>query len=47
VAERRVRTIMEKDRALLLDGGLPKFLWAECLSHVTMLINMTLSSVTN
>ncbi|POM74618.1 Hypothetical protein PHPALM_8396 [Phytophthora palmivora] len=41
VAERRMRTIMERVRALLLDGKLPKQLWAECVGHVTTLLNMT------
>ncbi|GMF26093.1 unnamed protein product [Phytophthora fragariaefolia] len=41
VAERRMRTIMERVRALLLDGNLPKQLWAECVRHVTTLINIT------
>lgn len=47
VAERRMRTIMERVRALLIDGKLPKTMWAECLGHVTTLINMTPSSATN
>uniref|UniRef100_H3G5D3 Retroviral polymerase SH3-like domain-containing protein n=1 Tax=Phytophthora ramorum TaxID=164328 RepID=H3G5D3_PHYRM len=38
---------MERVRALLLDGNLPKPLWAECVRHVTTLINMTPSSKTN
>jgi hypothetical protein len=36
--------MLERVRALLLDGNLPKALWAECVSHVTDLINMTPSS---
>ncbi|POM70052.1 Transposon Polyprotein integrase [Phytophthora palmivora] len=47
VAERRMRTIMERVRALLLDGKLSKQLWAECVCHVTTLINMTPSSKTD
>ncbi|CEG38518.1 FOG: Transposon-encoded proteins with TYA, reverse transcriptase, integrase domains in various combinations [Plasmopara halstedii] len=38
---------MERVRALLLDGNLPKQLWAECVCHVTTLVNMTPSSTTN
>ncbi|DBA02746.1 TPA: hypothetical protein N0F65_010674 [Lagenidium giganteum] len=37
---------MERVRALLLEGNLPKQLWAECLCHVTTLLNMTPSSTT-
>ncbi|GMF49564.1 unnamed protein product [Phytophthora fragariaefolia] len=33
--------------SLLLDGKLPKQLWAECVCHATTLINMTPSSKTN
>ncbi|OWY98261.1 DNA binding protein [Phytophthora megakarya] len=40
-------TIMERVRALLLDAKLPKPLWAECVCHVTTLINMTSSSKTD
>ncbi|KAJ8575213.1 hypothetical protein ON010_g4002 [Phytophthora cinnamomi] len=47
VAERRVRTIMERVRSRLLDGKLPKQLWAECVCHVTTPINMTPSSKTD
>ncbi|POM64517.1 LOW QUALITY PROTEIN: Integrase catalytic core protein, partial [Phytophthora palmivora] len=47
VAERRMRTIMESVRALLLDGKLPKQLWAECVGHVTTLLNMTSSATTS
>ncbi|POM60817.1 Transposon Polyprotein integrase [Phytophthora palmivora] len=42
-----MRTIMERVRALLLDGKLPKQLWTECVCHVTTLINMTPSSKTD
>ncbi|OWY94461.1 Transposon protein [Phytophthora megakarya] len=38
---------MKRVRALLLDGKLPKRLWAECVCHVTTLINMTPSSKTD
>lgn len=47
VAERRNRTIMERVRALLFDGKLPRELWAECARHVCDLINMSPSSVLN
>ncbi|GMG18143.1 unnamed protein product [Phytophthora fragariaefolia] len=47
VAERHMRTIMERVRALLLNGKLPKPIWAECVCHVTTLINMTPSSKTD
>ncbi|GMF30851.1 unnamed protein product [Phytophthora fragariaefolia] len=47
VVGRRMRTIMERVRALLLDDKLPKQLWAECICHVTTLINMNHSSKTN
>ncbi|POM73801.1 Putative retroelement [Phytophthora palmivora] len=47
VAERRMRTIMERVQALLLDGKLPEQLWAECVDHVTTLLNMTPSSTTD
>ncbi|OWZ08982.1 hypothetical protein PHMEG_00018392 [Phytophthora megakarya] len=40
-------TIMEHVQALLLNGKLPKQLWAECVCHVTTLINMTPSSKTD
>ncbi|POM81592.1 Hypothetical protein PHPALM_425 [Phytophthora palmivora] len=41
------RTILEYVRALLLDGNLPKQLWAECVCHVTTRIKMTSSSKTD
>jgi hypothetical protein len=44
VAERRMRTSMEHVRALLFDGDLPRVLWAECIRHVTDLLNMTPST---
>ncbi|ETN16698.1 hypothetical protein PPTG_05853 [Phytophthora nicotianae INRA-310] len=42
-----MRTIMDRVRALLLDAKLPKTLWAECVSHVTTLLNMTPSENTS
>ena len=47
VAERRMRTYMERVRATLFDGNLPRISWAECVRHITDLVNMTPSSVTN
>ncbi|POM69551.1 Gag-pol Polyprotein [Phytophthora palmivora] len=47
VAERCMRTVMERVRALLLDGKLTKQLWTECVCHVTTLINMTHLSKTD
>ena len=47
VAERIMRTIMERVRVLLFDGNLPHELWAECSRHVGDLINMTPSSTTH
>ncbi|GMF13226.1 unnamed protein product [Phytophthora lilii] len=46
VAERRMHTILERVRALLLDAKLPKALCSECVSHVTTLLNMTPSENT-
>ena len=46
VAERKNRTIMEKARALLLDGDLPKQLWGEAINHACNLMNCTPSPVT-
>ena len=46
VAERKNRTIMEKARALMLDGDLPKQLWGEAVTHACNLMNCTPSSVT-
>ncbi|GMF42282.1 unnamed protein product [Phytophthora fragariaefolia] len=43
-AERRMRIIVERVRVLLLDVKPPKQPWAECVGHVTTLINMTPSS---
>ncbi|OWY90393.1 Retroelement pol Polyprotein [Phytophthora megakarya] len=37
---------MERVRELLLGASLPKPLWAECVIHVTTLLNMTLSTNT-
>jgi hypothetical protein len=47
VAERRMRTIMEHVRAVLFDGNLTRALWAECVRHVTDLLNMTPSVSTH
>ena len=41
VSERLNRTIMEKVRAMLLDSGMPKFLWAEAVTHAVYLKNRT------
>ena len=35
------RTIMEKVHAMLDDSGMPKFLWAEAVSHAVYLKNRT------
>ncbi|POM69751.1 Rve domain containing hypothetical protein [Phytophthora palmivora] len=47
VAERRMRTIMERVRALRLDGKFTKQLWADCVCHVTTLISITPKSKTD
>ena len=41
VAERGNRTNLEIVRAMLHDSGLPKFLWAEAVSHAVYLRNRT------
>ena len=41
VSECLNRTIMEKVRAMLDESGLPKFLWAEAVSHAVYLKNRT------
>ena len=41
VSERLNRTIMEKVCAMLHDSGMPKFLWAEAVSHAVYLKNQT------
>ncbi|GMF60746.1 unnamed protein product [Phytophthora fragariaefolia] len=46
VAERRMRTILERTRAFLIDGSLPQQLWTECVTHACNLINMTPSTAT-
>jgi hypothetical protein len=46
VAERRMRTLLERTRAFLIDGGLSKRLWGEAVKHANSLINCTPSSVT-
>lgn len=47
VAERRMRTLLERTRAFLIDGNLPQVLWGECVKHVADLLNITPSSVTD
>ncbi|GMF41455.1 unnamed protein product [Phytophthora fragariaefolia] len=44
VAERRIRTILERTRAFLIDGSLPQQLWGECVTHACNLINTTPST---
>ncbi|OJT02864.1 Retrovirus-related Pol polyprotein from transposon TNT 1-94, partial [Trametes pubescens] len=41
VSEQLNRTIMEKVRAMLIDSGLPHFLWGEAALHATWLKNRT------
>ena len=41
VAERLNRTLLEKVRAMLHESDLPKFLWAEAISHAVYLKNRT------
>ena len=41
VAERGMRTRAERARALLLESGLPQFLWEEAMKHATWLQNRT------
>ena len=41
VAKRLNRTLLEKVRAMLHESGLPKFLWAEAISHAVFLKNQT------
>ena len=41
VAERLNRTLLEKVRAMLHGGGLPKFLWGEAIKHAVYLKNRT------
>ena len=45
IAERRMRTIMEKVRALLLDGHLPNQLWGEAVVTVNDVCNCLPSTV--
>ncbi len=47
VAERRMRTILERVRAMLFDAKMPKVMWGECVVHAADLINMTPSTVTD
>ncbi|CAK1553247.1 unnamed protein product [Leptosia nina] len=42
-AERLNRTLMEKTRALLLDGAVPKYLWGEALLTASFLLNRCLT----
>jgi hypothetical protein len=44
VAERRIGLVVQKMRALLIEGSLPKFLWATALEYASWLINITPSS---
>ncbi|TYZ61361.1 hypothetical protein PybrP1_003638 [[Pythium] brassicae (nom. inval.)] len=43
VAERRMRTLLGRTRALLLDGSLPNELWGKCVVRVANVLNMTAS----
>jgi len=43
VSERGMRTRAERARALLLASGLPRFLWAEAMKHVTWIQNRSAS----
>jgi transposase InsO family protein len=47
VAERGNRTNLEIVRAMLHDSGLPKFLWAEAVSHAIYLRNRTWTRAIN
>ncbi|KAF0708912.1 hypothetical protein AaE_013051 [Aphanomyces astaci] len=44
VAERRIGLVVQKMRAMLIEGSLPKFLWATALEYASWLINITPSS---
>lgn len=44
IAERRMRTLLEKIRVFLIDGNLPHQLWGECVTHACTLMNMTPSA---
>jgi hypothetical protein len=41
IAERGMRTRTERARALLIQSGLPRFLWEEAMKHTTWLQNRT------
>ncbi|KAF0710055.1 hypothetical protein AaE_012679 [Aphanomyces astaci] len=41
VAERRIGLVVQKMRALLIEGSLPKFLWATALEYASWLLNIT------
>ncbi|KAF1316504.1 Integrase catalytic core protein, partial [Globisporangium splendens] len=47
VVERRMRTLLERVRALLIDGNLPEALWRECITDVAHLLNITASPNTD
>ena len=44
MAERRMRSIMEKSRSMLYEGHLPLALWGEAVITATYLINVTPSA---
>ncbi|KAF0768401.1 hypothetical protein AaE_002785, partial [Aphanomyces astaci] len=44
VAERRIGIVVQKMRAMLIEGALPKFLWALALDYASWLINISPSS---
>ena len=44
IAERRMRTSLEKTRSLLIDGDLPAPLWGEALLASSLLMNVTPST---
>lgn len=45
LAERTIRTIVEKARCMLYDAGLPKRFWGEALNTATYVKNHTVSAV--
>ncbi|KAH9103017.1 hypothetical protein AeMF1_020535, partial [Aphanomyces euteiches] len=40
VAERRIGILVQKIRAMLIEGSLPKFLWAAALDYAAWLVNI-------
>ncbi|KAF0710389.1 hypothetical protein AaE_012550 [Aphanomyces astaci] len=44
VAERRLGIVVQKMRAMLIEGALPKFLWALALDYASWLINISPSA---